>query len=246
MSCVLCCLWVVWSHDMHPNKAGGCIKRLPISSGSATQPPRKHHLQPPNKGCYFLPTQTRLHWLLFGKSLKMVQYICCFSKIPFKVWVPFFGMYPPWSFNISPQKIGRNPKRKGSSSIFIRFQGCANRQLYSFREGKKNNPSHKKSQWSSSWWFQPIWKICSSNWIISPGIRDENSKNIPPSHPHGSSSSSPRMTKARPHHSLSATATSPPRPWLRRRGRRRRRSLRWEASWRVGDMGVTPGACLGG
>ena len=21
----------------------------------------------------------------------------------------------------------------------------------------------------SSWWFQPIWKICSSNWIISPG-----------------------------------------------------------------------------
>ncbi len=23
--------------------------------------------------------------------------------------------------------------------------------------------------WRSSWWFQPIWKICSSNWIISPG-----------------------------------------------------------------------------
>ena len=22
----------------------------------------------------------------------------------------------------------------------------------------------------TSWWFQPIWKICSSNWIISPGI----------------------------------------------------------------------------
>ena len=22
----------------------------------------------------------------------------------------------------------------------------------------------------SSWWFQPIWKICSSNWIISPGF----------------------------------------------------------------------------
>ena len=23
----------------------------------------------------------------------------------------------------------------------------------------------------SSWWFQPIWKMCSTNWIISPGIR---------------------------------------------------------------------------
>ena len=28
----------------------------------------------------------------------------------------------------------------------------------------------------TSWWLQPIWKICSSNWIISPN-RDEN-KNI--------------------------------------------------------------------
>ena len=27
----------------------------------------------------------------------------------------------------------------------------------------------------SSWWFQPFWKICSSNWIISPG-RVENKK----------------------------------------------------------------------
>ena len=25
----------------------------------------------------------------------------------------------------------------------------------------------------TSWWFQPLWKICSSNWIISPG-RGEN------------------------------------------------------------------------
>ena len=29
----------------------------------------------------------------------------------------------------------------------------------------------------SSWWFQPIWKICSSNWIISPSLsRDEEKK----------------------------------------------------------------------
>ena len=29
----------------------------------------------------------------------------------------------------------------------------------------------------SSWWFQPIWKICSSNWIIYPN-RDEHIKNL--------------------------------------------------------------------
>ena len=26
------------------------------------------------------------------------------------------------------------------------------------------------SSLKTGWWFQPIWKICSSNWIISPGI----------------------------------------------------------------------------
>ena len=32
---------------------------------------------------------------------------------------------------------------------------------------------------SPRWWFQPIWKICSSNWIISPN-RDENKKYLKP------------------------------------------------------------------
>ena len=31
----------------------------------------------------------------------------------------------------------------------------------------------------SGWWFQPIWKICSSNWIISPS-RGENFKKMKP------------------------------------------------------------------
>ena len=36
-----------------------------------------------------------------------------------------------------------------------------------------------------SWWFQPIWKICSSNWIIFPG-RGENKKcSKPPPSIHG-------------------------------------------------------------
>ena len=31
----------------------------------------------------------------------------------------------------------------------------------------------------TSWWFQPIWKICSSNWIMSPS-RGENKKCLKP------------------------------------------------------------------
>ena len=29
----------------------------------------------------------------------------------------------------------------------------------------------KTTNISIGWWFQPIWKICSSNWIISPGVK---------------------------------------------------------------------------
>ena len=35
---------------------------------------------------------------------------------------------------------------------------------------------HKRN---TSWWFQPLWKICSSNWIISPN-RGENKKCLKP------------------------------------------------------------------
>ena len=45
---------------------------------------------------------------------------------------------------------------------------------------EKDVPKKKTSgpHWNTtSWWFQPIWKICSSNWIISPATsRDENKK----------------------------------------------------------------------
>ena len=43
--------------------------------------------------------------------------------------------------------------------------------------GKGDNPTY--IHLFSSWWFQPIWKICSSNWIISPG-KGENKKCLKP------------------------------------------------------------------
>ena len=35
------------------------------------------------------------------------------------------------------------------------------------------------SSWEGSWWFQPIWTICSSKWIISPS-RGEHKKCLKP------------------------------------------------------------------
>ena len=32
----------------------------------------------------------------------------------------------------------------------------------------------------AGWWFQPIWKMCSSNWIISPGRGENNTYLKPP------------------------------------------------------------------
>ncbi len=65
---------------------------------------------------------------------------------------------------------------------------------------QKNNKKKKTSHWSKSepsklagtwillrntsqsttgWWFQPMWKICSSNWIISPS-KGEDKKCLKP------------------------------------------------------------------
>ena len=39
---------------------------------------------------------------------------------------------------------------------------------------KRKQSSSKPS--FSSWWFQPVWKICSSNWKSSPSLGGENKK----------------------------------------------------------------------
>ena len=43
----------------------------------------------------------------------------------------------------------------------------------------KNKTFHRNSIFLSGWWFQPIWKICLSNYIISPS-RGENKKYLKP------------------------------------------------------------------
>ena len=48
-----------------------------------------------------------------------------------------------------------------------------NLQLSSFQ---KKWFMFNEDEQTSGWWFQPIWNIYSSNWIISPTNRDENNK----------------------------------------------------------------------
>ncbi len=62
--------------------------------------------------------------------------------------------------------------------IFPRIRIHRSSQLWSGRPLETNG-----GEIWSSWWFQPIWKICSSNWIISihfPKDRGENKKDLKP------------------------------------------------------------------
>ena len=87
------------------------------------------------------------------------------------------------------QMINQNKKSVKPPAIVIQwlFFGQKKRASPHHIQTKINHPStkiHRKTdlcplpQMFSSWWFQPIWKICSSNWIISPIFRDENYKNV--------------------------------------------------------------------
>ena len=60
------------------------------------------------------------------------------------------AIYSPWNSQIAPENGWlENDRFLLGRSIFrhcVSFRGCR-------------------------WWFQPIWKICSSKWIISPGVK---------------------------------------------------------------------------
>ena len=83
----------------------------------------------------------------------------------------------------------------------------------------------------SSWWLnQPIWKICSSNWIISPG-RDENKKSLKPPPSLRGVRIPPRCApKANPRHRGERIQSSGTRPQHFRQSRRVQRNVslgRW-------------------
>ena len=62
------------------------------------------------------------------------------------------------------------PCHPPASAIAISMAAPVNRAQMS-----SNSCMIKMGSWYASWWFQSIWNICSSNWIISPG-RGENKK----------------------------------------------------------------------
>ena len=95
-------------------------------------------------------------------STSVIRPITSFVTI---VGAHVLGITLPETNIFAPEK--RPPQKEISSSKHW-FSGAF---AVSFREGTY-----------SSWWFQTIWKICLSNWIISPN-RDENQNSLKPRKP---------------------------------------------------------------
>ena len=77
----------------------------------------------------------------------------------------------------------RNPSifgiQRGPASLQVGGDTPLKNPMFSLDDDPGSTPL--ASQIHTGWWLnQPIWKICSSNWIISPN-RDENKKSLKPS-----------------------------------------------------------------
>ena len=104
---------------------------------------------------------------------------------------PFLGTFP---FRV-PKKLPRCNDPRGVARVHPQSLALEYKEIHSWKmflswnlhPWDSNHPplkhmvqgSQKSLQsysWSGWWLNQPIWKICSSNWIISPGIQVENKK----------------------------------------------------------------------
>ena len=95
-----------------------------------------------------------------------IHHIYEYSKWKYELEVP--ANAPPLHLPHRPLHAP-NPAEKKKRALFTAVE----------KKGKSNHPN--KVQSITSWWFQLIWKICSSNWIISPS-RGENSWKHQPDH----------------------------------------------------------------
>ena len=81
---------------------------------------------------------------------------CTVNSYDFGVFSSFFVCFsPPLERSVKRAAEGTLKRRctasSGSSNCLVQVNG---------------NPFHQQA-WTG-WWFQPIWKICSSNWIMKP------------------------------------------------------------------------------
>ena len=80
---------------------------------------------------------------------------------------PQVGIKKTNSWNLKPQPrkalfVSGEASRSGFSAPTIKSKEKEHHPTW------KPTPREKKH--TTGWWFQPLWKICSSNWIIFPGI----------------------------------------------------------------------------
>ena len=140
-------------------------------------------------------TQDPLFQQIFGQQTSSRSKICEVSCPPEKT--PQKASRANWkktSFFLKATDAGdmiKLPKQICQQHIFfLAKKSCAKPSfLLSFlcfpakKRTKKTMPPSSLCPNKTSWWLnQPIWKICSSKWIISPGIRGENNKifELPP------------------------------------------------------------------
>ena len=62
----------------------------------------------------------------------------------------------------------------------VKNNAACDKQHDVWRAAQNKNPKMDHQRMISSWWFQPIWKICSSNWILFARIRVKTTKNMKP------------------------------------------------------------------
>ena len=107
---------------------------------------------------------------------------------PCMVYLPTFGWFLPNQPNVGKhthtwmvwlkttlRTAGLVNRKNGKICRLPNKKGEVMEILQKTKEKKATNkinhhPSPPKKK-LVSWWFQPIWKICSSNWIISPGVK---------------------------------------------------------------------------
>ena len=106
-----------------------------------------------------------------------------------KVWPPFFwSKFDVWQEFFHGQKTPQQLER-----VFF-FRNFLIKHLLKVQRSLKTYCFHQRlsfkkgfliiqswGKWFSSWWFQRMWQICASNWIISPwiGVKKKSLKPTP-------------------------------------------------------------------
>ena len=100
---------------------------------------------------------------------------CCSRCLPFRDFFFPARMFKSWS-----QRLGRLIARcLGKKTRIQSIMRIVQDTICQCQPPQTKEGPIEGQWWLTSWWFQPIWKICSSNWTSSPR-RGEHKNNLKP------------------------------------------------------------------